>query len=394
MPKILCHSCKNPVQGTAWPQKRPDYPDCWVVPDMDSDLKAILSPKNGNNMVLICSQCRALWYIFWNQRDAFLEAVNLPAEFQELLTANITSDRCLDLLRSYPLPGPIQSFLLSVLWQRFAQKDLQANAVSLLHFLSDTSLSLKTAEAAVSLLHTVLSEAVKRAFPGNITVGASTRDELAEKLREQVQGTETLLEAAYTALEKLQRERPLQHLPPLRNLDISPLETWLSIIPEDSIPISTVLFREGIRELLMIMARQAHRRPPVLTVTDHSAGLLERFNNLDKWYAAVTNTLKQFANNHPGISELDLADVLQQLERLILTGRDLDADTAINLVTLCESFDAGPSRSGKALAAKIDQILLSIKKPKKYPARVQKRLVWTLKNQRGIGGQYNNFFAK
>lgn len=333
-------------------------------------------------MVLICSQCRALWYIFWNQRDAFLEAVNLPAEFKELLKANITNERCLDLLRSYPLPGPIQAFLLSVLWQRFSQKDLQANAVSLLKFLSDTSLSLKTAEAAVSLLHTVLSAAAKSAFPGNITLGASTRDELAEKFREQVQGAEKLLEAAYTALEKWERKRPVQHLPPLRNLDISPLETWLSITPEDSIPISTVMFREGIRELLIIMARQAHRRPPVLTVTDHSAGLLERYNNSDMWYTSVTNTLKQFTNMHPGIDELDLADVIQQLERLILTGRDLDAGTALDLVTLCESFDARPSRSGKVLSAKIDQILLSIKQPKKYPASVQKRLAWTLKNHR------------
>ena len=193
MPESLCHRCKNPVQGTEWPQKRSDYPDCWIEPEMDSGLKAILSPKNGNNMVLICRQCRSLWYIFWNQRDAFFKAINLPAEFKELLTANITSKRCLDLLRSYPLPGPIQAFLLSVLWQRFSQKDLQDNAVSLLNFLSDTSLSLKTAEAAVSLLHTVLSAAGKRAFPGNITLGASTRDELAEKFRVQVQGAEKLL---------------------------------------------------------------------------------------------------------------------------------------------------------------------------------------------------------
>ena len=85
---------------------------------------------------------------------------------------------------------------------------------------------------------------------------------------------------------------------------------------------------------------------------------------------------------HPGTNELDLADVIQQLEHLVLTGPILDADTALDLITICENFEARPSKSGKVLLAKIDQILLSIKQPKKYPARVQKRLVWTGQRRR------------
>ena|GEM_PF-4316136 len=226
--EALCHHCQHPVNKGEWPQNTTDYPSCWQEWEKGYQFLS----KNKKDSLHICNQCHSLWLLTWNYREVFLEAIKLPKQLSAVLEQQNSLELIWQLLLKHSKNHYIRVFLLNVAKNRFTQGNINCNIRLLVKFLSDTSLPIKTAGMAISLLHSVLGTVARKPLAQTSQCVCQSKESLSCQIERNINGDENIVVASEFAYKKYQVTQAFHYLRPVHDLNIKPLLYWLEISPK------------------------------------------------------------------------------------------------------------------------------------------------------------------
>ncbi|PON18582.1 hypothetical protein C2W62_07150 [Candidatus Entotheonella serta] len=342
--------------------KPEDYPACWSrieLSQVDIDIRR-------------CSRCSTLWQLIWLPRDMILEAEPLPEQILELLPGETPLARFHPIL-AYESPGSLRGLVETLAHTRVSNGDVQAHFHKIVGWLTNDTLAADNLRLLTALLRRTVGAAIDRVRPLQ-SYDPEQRLAWSRRLQEKLDTTaslEDLLNQVHEVVDEEQRNQLVQFLPPLRDLNLSPVHALLSRRPAGECH-EIVSLRQTVREFLELLASQADRTPPTVTVHRQSVGILASARHRRGQYQECLTRLRQSS-----IDDLiEIMDALHHLSDLTRTSISLDPEAATALVDLATALSPTVAQSYPSAIVMIHQLLHQIANESDLPPKVQSYLRW------------------